>query len=485
MARKKFDVGIVGGGISGLFSALILYKSGLKTAVIEKDKIYGKGFNGKLNFPHHDFDPRMEDFEIGGKRMLSYDDIDRYGILLNNIFTYFGGKEEWYGNNSERIYELIKKSNREGIEFVPLKQRKIGEYENTTHILQRMWNYVRSDKDIRIIENTEVRDLDPEKGVIYAIKDDGKEMELVCKYIILAVGQRGAKYLERWAKKHGISVDDKEKKVELGVVAETPSTIWKDIINQDIALDPKFIINTKRRDDQNRTVGFNHEGIVISYPRCEADQYSLVNGKSIREKTNNTNFTLIGTYRFTEPFDNPNEWGRDLAKLTTKLGGGNPIVQRLKDLRSGRRSTESRIRNNRLVQPTLDASVPGDISLAYPGRVVDNILDSLDALDKVVSGVADDSTLIYAPAIRFYSHIIDVDKNMETNLDGIYAVGDGAGLSRGVTKAAITGMIAASSILDYEKSESPLSQILYEERASLPKLVEKLGKKQAQICKAR
>ena len=179
-----------------------------------------------------------------------------------------------------------------------------------------------------------------------------------------------------------------------------------------------------------------------------------MNGHSkAKEKTNNTNFALLGHYRFTEPFEYPNEWGRDLAKITTKLGGGNPIVQRLKDLRHGRRSTEARIKNNRLVQPTLRTAIPGDISLAYPGRVIDDIIDALEQLDKVIPGVADDSTLLYAPEIKFYSLKLEVNSEMETNVKDIYAIGDGAGISRGIVGAAVTGLIAAESILKKEAKD--------------------------------
>ncbi|MEM0330013.1 MAG: NAD(P)/FAD-dependent oxidoreductase, partial [Archaeoglobaceae archaeon] len=125
----------------------------------------------------------------------------------------------------------------------------------------------------------------------------------------------------------------------------------------------------------------------------------------------------------------------------------NPIVQRLEDLRLGRRSTESRIRNNRLVQPTLKTAIPGDICLAYPSRVIDDIVDALERLDKVINGVADDSTLLYAPEVKFYSLKLKVDEGMRTSIPHVYAIGDGAGISRGIVGAAVTGLIAAESIL--------------------------------------
>lgn len=136
-----------------------------------------------------------------------------------------------------------------------------------------------------------------------------------------------------------------------------------------------------------------------------------------------------------------------MARLTTKLGGGSPLVQRLKDLRLGRRSTPDRIKNNQLVQPTLKTATPGDISLAYPGRLIDNILDALEQLDGVFPGIAGDSTLIYAPEIKFYSLKLKIDENMKTNIPFVYAVGDGAGMSRGIVGAAITGLIAGEDII--------------------------------------
>lgn len=183
------------------------------------------------------------------------------------------------------------------------------------------------------------------------------------------------------------------------------------------------------------------------------DDFCLVNGHSkAKEKTNNTNFALLGHYRFTEPFKYPNEWGRDLARLTTKLGGENVIVQRLKDLRLGRRSNETRIKNNKLVYPTLKTAMPGDITLAYPGRVVDDIIDALDQLEKFLPGVAEDSTLIYAPEIKFYSLKLKVDEGMRTNIPFIYAIGDGAGISRGIVGAAVTGLVAGENIISNHKT---------------------------------
>ena len=261
---------------------------------------------------------------------------------------------------------------------------------------------------------------------------------------MIAVGREGAKWLEQIVQEHNIKLKDHEeaKGIDVGVRVEVPSSIMEDLTS--ILYDPKLKIITKKHDDYLRTFCTCPHGEVM---RENYDDFCLVNGHTNpKHKTRNTNFALLGHYKFTEPFKRPNEWGRSLARITTALGGNNPIVQRIKDLKLGRRSTPNRIKSNVILQPTLKTAVPGDITLAYPGRIVDDILDTLEQINKIIPGVAGDSTLLYAPEIKFYSLKIDVDSKMETNLADIYTVGDGAGISRGIVGAAVTGLIAGESI---------------------------------------
>jgi uncharacterized FAD-dependent dehydrogenase len=464
----KYDVIIIGAGPGGLFAA---YKLAGKLSVavfemgrdIDKRKcpsdlaesfclkcdpcnitsgVGGAGglSDGKLNYVHPDY---PSSFTVGGDflGLVDEDYLLEKMDEVDRIFLQHGASDEIYGTDREKIEAFLRKANSAGIEFVPLKQRHVGSDE-LPKVIKSIEDYI-TGNGVTIYTNTTVVDMNPrEKKVKTA---DGKEYEY--DYLIIGVGRGGSAWLEKWAQEYGFAVKGKVKAIDVGVRVEVPASIMDEITS--VIYDPKLRVTTKKHDDYMRTFCTCPRGWVI---REDYGEFCLVNGHSkAKEKTDNTNFALLGHYTFTEPFEYPNEWGRDLARITTKLGGGNPIVQRLKDLRVGRRSTETRIKNNRLVKPTLATAIPGDISLAYPGRVVDDIVDALEQLDKVIPGVADDSTLLYAPEIKFYSLKLEVNSEMQTNINDVYAIGDGAGISRGIVGAAVTGLIAAESILKKKK----------------------------------
>ena len=459
----KYDVIIIGAGPGGMFAAYKLAGK-LKVAVFEMGRdiskrkcpsdlsesyctkckpcniTYGVGgagglSDGKLNYVNPNY---PSSFTVGGE----FGFIDSQYLLekmgeVDNIFLRHGAPNQIYGVDEDKINYLLKKANAAGIEFVPLKQRHVGSDE-LPKVIRSIVRYLKKN-GIEIFTRKTVVDISPKEKKIKT--KDGKEFEY--EQLIIGVGRGGSKWLERWVKEYNLAVSEDSKAIDVGVRVEVPASIMDEITS--IIYDPKLRIITKKHDDYLRTFCTCPRGWVI---REDYGDFCLVNGHSkAKEKTNNTNFALLGHYKFTEPFEQPNEWGRDLARITTKLGGGNPIVQRLKDLRLGRRSTETRIKSNILVQPTLRTAIPGDISLAYPGRVVNDILDALENLDKVIPGVADDSTLLYAPEIKYYSLKLKVNEKMQTNIPYIYAIGDGAGISRGIVGAAVTGLIAAESIL--------------------------------------
>ncbi len=461
---KKFDVVIVGAGPGGLFAGYKLAGK-LNVAIFDMGKeiekrrcpsnlsqsfcnkctpcnmMYGIGgagglSDGKLNYPINEY---PSSFTVGGDLigLVDKDYLMKKMKEVDDIFLKHGAPNEVYGTDIERINEFLRKANSAGIEFVPLRQRHVGSDE-LPNVIRSIEGYLR-DSGVKIYTRKTVIDINPGERVVRLKSGERFSYD----YLIIGVGRGGARWLERWVKRYKIAVNDKTKFIDVGVRVEVPSSIMDEITS--VIYDPKLRIVTKRHDDYVRTFCTCPRGWVI---REDYGDFCLVNGHSkAKEKTNNTNFALLGHYEFTEPFEEPNEWGRDLARITTKLGGGNPIVQRLRDLRLGRRSTERRIASNRLVQPTLKTAIPGDISLAYPGRVIDDIIDALEALDKVIPGVADDSTLLYAPEIKFYSLKLKVNCEMETNIPNVYAIGDGAGISRGIVGAAVTGLIAAESIL--------------------------------------
>lgn len=464
----KYDVIIVGGGSAGLFGAYELsdFKVGLfemgndinKRSCPEPQIGYctkcspcnitsgiggGGGLSdGKLVYPNEKY---ASSLTVGGN-FLDY--IPKEKILqkmkeVDEIFNENGADKKIYGLDEGNVSELLKKANSAGIEFVPLIQKHIGSDEMPKVIEGIERKLLEDDVDIHTKER--VTDIDPIEKKIYTEKYEEFEYE----YLVLAVGRIGSKDLETWVDKLGIETKDySRRRVDIGVRVEVPASIMNDVTK--INYDPKFRVLTRRHDDHVRTFCTCPNGWVIreNYP-----SFSLVNGHSkANEKTNNTNFALLNTVEFTTPFDKPNRWGELFGLGTTMLGGGNPIVQRLGDLRDGRRSTEKRIKENINVKPTLKSAVPGDISLSYPGRVVDDLTDALEQLDKVIHGVANDSTLLYAPEVKFYSLKLELSKFMETSIPDIYAIGDGAGVSRGITGAAMSGLLAAEGIKKASKS---------------------------------
>ena len=459
----KYDVIIIGAGPGGMFAAYKLAGK-LKVAIFEMGRdiskrkcpsdlsesycakckpcniTYGVGgagglSDGKLNYVNPNY---PSSFTVGG----DFEFINEKYLMekmeeVDNIFLKHGAPDELYGVDEDKIDYLLKKANAAGIEFVPLKQRHVGSDE-LPKVIKSIVKYLKKN-GVEIFTRKTVVDINPKEKKIKT--KDGKEYEY--EYLIIGVGRGGSKWLEKWANEYNLAVSEDSKAIDVGVRVEVPASIMDEITS--IIYDPKLRIVTKKHDDYLRTFCTCPKGWVI---REDYGDFCLVNGHSkAKEKTNNTNFALLGHYKFTEPFEQPNEWGRDLARITTKLGGGNPIIQRLKDLRLGRRSTQARIKHNILVQPTLKTAIPGDISLAYPGRVIDDIMDALESLNKVIPGVADDSTLLYAPEIKFYSLKLKVNEKMQTNIPYVYAIGDGAGISRGIVGAAVTGLIAAESIL--------------------------------------
>jgi uncharacterized FAD-dependent dehydrogenase len=210
--------------------------------------------------------------------------------------------------------------------------------------------------------------------------------------------------------------------------------------------DAKFRVRTPTYDDMIRTFCTNPRGFVVAEDHGD---FVLVNGHAENEKkTRNTNFALLVRIELTDPVEDTTEYGRAIAKLANTIGGGKPILQRLKDLRAGRRSTLDRIRRVP-IEPTLRDITPGDISMALPHRVVVDLLEALETLDRVMPGVASGSTLLYAPEIKFYDTRYRVREGMETELPGFYVAGDASGHSRGIVFAALTGILAARQILSH------------------------------------
>ncbi|HDN83799.1 MAG TPA: NAD(P)/FAD-dependent oxidoreductase [Candidatus Altiarchaeales archaeon] len=460
-SSKAYDVIIVGAGPAGLFAAYELANSNKKLSIVILDegtdiehrkcpmKIYGKclnckpchimcGVGGSGTFSDGILNLRPD---IGGDLVALTKDREFANALVkkvDEVFLKFGAPKKLYGVDDDSIRLLKKKAASVGITFVEIPQRHMGT-DKAPKIIGNFEKYLQK-KGIKFVLNTKVEDIIIENGECSGVLLEGKK-KLLSKVVLLAPGRYGASWIDTLAEKH--KIEKRHAPIDVGVRVEVPSIIMEDIIQ--INRDPKFHIRTKKYDDFVRTFCTNHQGYVV---KENYDGIVGVNGHSMLEqKSENTNFAFLVRIELTKPVENTIEYGKSIAKLATTIGGGKPILQRMGDLMRGRRSTRERILRNQ-VQPTLADHTPGDISMALPHRVVTDILEGLEKLNEVIPGVASDSTLLYAPEIKFYATQILVDRNMETNIENLFVAGDGAGLSRDIVNAAATGILASKGILN-------------------------------------
>ncbi|MBD3188864.1 FAD-dependent oxidoreductase [Candidatus Bathyarchaeota archaeon] len=354
---------------------------------------------------------------------------------VEHLFTRYSDGIELY-DPSPNQWDIKRIASAEGIEFIPIKQRLMGS-DHSPEIINKIHTDLVKQGVIFHLETT-VIDIRLDRTFLTR---DGEEFGPF-DYILVAPGRFGMIWLSELAEKLGIPT--KYEPLDIGVRVEVKAEIMKEIC--DIQRDPKFHIFTKTHDDFVRTFCTNHQGFVV-LERYE-DGTVGVNGHSFMEKkSKNTNFALLARINLTEPLEDSTRFGKAIANIATTLGGGKPIVQRLRDLRNGRRSTLKRLKKSN-VTPTLsyEAITPGDISLAYPGRIIMNLLEGLEQLNEVIPGVASDSTLLYAPEIKYSAKKIETDDTLETTVENLYVAGDGAGLSRGIVAAGVTGLISARAI---------------------------------------
>lgn len=351
----------------------------------------------------------------------------------------FGAPDRVFAPDRTRSNELERLAAKAGAKFIPVAQRHMGT-ENTQAVIERMVGYLK-ERGVLLMALTKAYDVLKE-GRSYIIKTSRGQLE--SRYVVLAPGRSGAAWFSELAKRRGIVVEPGP--LDIGVRVEVPSYVAEPVI--DVTRDPKFILYTKSYDDKVRTFCTNHEGFVVE--EYYGDGTVGINGESYTsKKSKNTNFALLVTVNLTNPLEDTIAYGKSVASVATRLGGGRPIIQRLGDLESGRRSTPARIERS-LVEPTLKSATAGDISMAYPHRIVEDILDAMSRLDIIMPGLASSQTLLYAPEIKYYSVKAKVNERLESSLEGLYLAGDGAGLSRGINGAAATGVIAAWGILEKE-----------------------------------
>lgn len=447
--EKNFDVVVVGAGPAGLFTAYGLSGSGLRVALVDKgrdikdrgrnDVMCGVGGSGAYSDGTLNLRP-----DVGG----NLDEYTRDNKLswklvgeVDRIFLRFGAPKKRYGGDTIEAAELEKKAAAAGIKFISITQQHIGS-ENTPKLIEEFQKFLVK-KGVVFLTEAEVSDLIVEEGECRGVKFSSGE-EIASKFVVLCPGRVGASWVDGLINRHGI--DYSFGPIDVGVRVEVPSIVLEDVVS--VNRDPKFHIKTSTYDDFVRTFCTNHQGFIV---KEKYDGFIGVNGYSRHDETSdNTNFAFLVRVNLTEPVEDAIVYGESIAHLATTIGGGKPIIQRLGDLRRGRRSHPDSILENP-VKPTLSEATPGDISMALPGRIVADIIEGLQMLNKVVPGVSADSTLLYAPEIKYYALKLNVDEGMQTSLKKLYAAGDGVGLSRDLVNASATGLLAARGILSQPK----------------------------------
>jgi uncharacterized FAD-dependent dehydrogenase len=422
---------IVGAGPSGLFAANELADDFEVTVVEKREYVGGSGLHsdGKLNF--HPL--------IGGDLTEFLPEEQAWGLVFYVRDVFEGLGVEPVEQNDSGLRDLEARAAQAGIRFIKIIQNHIGS-DRLPKVMAQMRGGLEG-RGVEFLLETNAENLVVEGGRVTGVMTDDGHLE--ADEVILVPGRSGSSWLIGLME--GLSIQMSYNPIDIGLRVEVPNEVMDGIIKGFGIWDPKFHVYTSSYDDFVRTFCVCPGGFVV---REEYEDDLLgVNGHSMSGAGSpNTNFALLARVRLTHPLENTTEYGRRIAQLANTLGGRRPILQRLGDLRAHRRSTGDRIERS-YVEPTLREVTPGDISMAYPSRLVRDLLEGLEMLDRVIPGVNADSTLLYAPEIKFYAMRIQTDSQLRTSIPNLYVAGDGSGVSRGIVGAAATGIIAARGIL--------------------------------------
>jgi len=355
---------------------------------------------------------------------------------VDETYVHFGALGPVYGRNGDELEELGKRAALSGLRFVSVPIRHMGT-DHCAGILRAMRDELLK-RNVTIRMRTPVARVLTQNGSVTGIETERGDV-LEAGAVIVAPGREGASWLKGVARDLELTLS--RNPVDLGVRVEIPSVVLQPIT--DLVYESKFIYYSRAFDDQVRTFCMCPYGQVST--EFVGDVMTVNGHSSVDYKTSNTNFAILVSKNFTEPFDDPIAYGKSIARLANLLSGG-IMVQRLGDLESGRRSTPERLSRS-VIKPTLPSAVPGDLNLVLPYRYVVNILEMLQALDEVAPGVASRYTLLYGVEVKFYSSRLQITPEMETEVSGLFACGDGAGVTRGLIQASASGMVAAQTIL--------------------------------------
>lgn len=439
----RYDVLIVGAGPAGIFAALQLVKQkDIHICIIDRGPdidqrdrkagiLSGWGGAGAFSDGKITLSP-----EVGGQlvNLMPEGEVRKLLRQVDEMWLDYSGPLKLYGADSDEVAAIEHKAQLAGLKLIVSEVRHLGT-EMCPMVLTRMRDHLREKIDVRM--NTPVSELLVDNGKVRGVKTESGE-EIEADYVIAAPGRVGSDWLAHEAQR--LEIKTMTNPVDIGVRVELPAPVMKDLT--DVVYEPKLIYYSRAFDDRVRSFCVCPNGEVVIERH---DGVTSVNGHSYaRKQTTNTNFALLVSTSFTEPFHEPITYGRYVASLANLLSEG-VIVQRLGDLESGRRSTGARIERG-LTQPSLTAAVPGDLSFVLPYRHLSGILEMLQALDKLAPGVASRHTLLYGVEVKFYSSRLELSDKLETKIANLFAVGDGAGVTRGLAQASASGVIAAREI---------------------------------------
>jgi uncharacterized FAD-dependent dehydrogenase len=379
--------------------------------------------------------------EVGGwlNQYVSGKELEALIDYVDRIYLKYGADEKVYGGDPEKVDEIERQAALAGLKLIRQRIRHMGT-DKCIETLRRM----RKDLDGKIVfqPRTEVKGLIIEGDTVKGVETSNGE-KFYGKYVIIAPGRSGAEWLQTEAQLRGLKTINNP--VDVGVRVEVLASVMEKLTNA--LYEPKLIYYSRLFDDQVRTFCVSPYGEVTTE---SYDGVLTVNGQSYAErKTENTNFAILVSTSFTEPFKEPIAYGKYVARLSNLLSGG-VMVQRLGDLVSGRRSTPERLARS-VVTPTLKNATPGDLSFVLPYRYLSDIREMLQALDVIAPGVHSRDTLLYGIEVKFYSSHLQLSNVLETKVHNMFTIGDGAGVTRGLIQASASGVIVAREILRREK----------------------------------
>jgi len=456
----KYDVIIVGAGPAGIFSALELTeKNNLKVLMLDRGQdINQRKCPANRGFECVNCDPctvlsgwggagAFSDgkltlsTEVGGwlNQYVSNNELEELIKYSDGIYLKFGATQHTYGGEDERTDEIERRASLAGLKLIRQRIRHMGT-ERCAETLRKMRQELNGKVDFR--PKSDVKGLVVKNNVIEGVETvDGEK--LLGKYVIVAPGRSGAEWLQAEAQALGLKTLNNP--VDVGIRVEVLASVMEELTS--VLYEPKLIYYSKSFDDMVRTFCVAPHGQVITE---SYDGVLTVNGQSYAEKkTENTNFAILVSTSFTEPFKEPIAYGKYVARLGNLLSGG-VIVQRLGDLESGRRSTPERMARS-VVTPTLKNATPGDLSFVLPYRYLADIREMLQALDKLNPGINSRDTLLYGIEVKFYSSRLQLSNSLETRIHNLFTIGDGAGVTRGLIQASASGVIVSREITKREK----------------------------------